>query len=173
MLTAPPGLLVGHAQTNRGGGAGTFLSKRYSTGILFDRGGLLWPTTPVPKTPSTIIVSVLYHALQEADLYEQYANDAGGDQDLASFCEAQQQESSGLTGPSNSWPSVFSRAAKLDRASVWFQQPRREPAPSKSGSSLIGVRSTLVNDRQPQVPVAVVRFSAQSSLNLLVRRKIQ
>jgi rubrerythrin len=39
------------------------------------------------------LVSVLYHALQGADLYEQYANDAGGDQDLASFFrEAQQQE---------------------------------------------------------------------------------
>jgi hypothetical protein len=39
------------------------------------------------------LVSVLYHALQGADLYEQYASDASGDQDLAtSFREAQQQE---------------------------------------------------------------------------------
>jgi hypothetical protein len=39
------------------------------------------------------LVSVLYHALQGADLYEQYASDAGGDQDLASFFrEVQQQE---------------------------------------------------------------------------------
>ena len=39
------------------------------------------------------LVSVLYHALQGADLYEKYANDAGGDQDLADFFrEVQQQE---------------------------------------------------------------------------------
>jgi maltooligosyltrehalose synthase len=39
------------------------------------------------------LVSVLYHALQGADLYEQYASDAGSDQDLAAFFrEAQQQE---------------------------------------------------------------------------------
>ncbi len=28
-------------------------------------------------------VSVLYHALQRADLYEKYASDSGGDQDPA------------------------------------------------------------------------------------------
>ena len=39
------------------------------------------------------LVSVLYHSLQGADLYENYVNDAGGDQDLASFFrEVQQQE---------------------------------------------------------------------------------
>ncbi len=39
------------------------------------------------------LVSVLYHALQGADLYEQYARDAGSDQDLANFFrEVQQQE---------------------------------------------------------------------------------
>jgi rubrerythrin len=39
------------------------------------------------------LVSVLYHALQGADLYEQYANDAGSDQDIANFFrEVQQQE---------------------------------------------------------------------------------
>jgi hypothetical protein len=39
------------------------------------------------------LVSVLYHSLQGADLYEQYASDAGSDQDLASFFrEVQQQE---------------------------------------------------------------------------------
>ena len=39
------------------------------------------------------LVSVLYHALQGADLYEKYVNDAGGDQDLASFFrDVQQQE---------------------------------------------------------------------------------
>ncbi len=39
------------------------------------------------------LVSVLYHALQGADLYERYASDAGSDQDLASFFrEVQQQE---------------------------------------------------------------------------------
>jgi rubrerythrin len=39
------------------------------------------------------LVSVLYHALQGADLYEQYANDAGSDQDIADFFrEVQQQE---------------------------------------------------------------------------------
>jgi hypothetical protein len=39
------------------------------------------------------LVSVMYHALQGADLYEQYASDAGSDQDLASFFrEVQQQE---------------------------------------------------------------------------------
>jgi hypothetical protein len=39
------------------------------------------------------LVSVLYHALQGADLYEQYDNDAGSDQDIANFFrEVQQQE---------------------------------------------------------------------------------
>jgi hypothetical protein len=39
------------------------------------------------------LVSVLYHALQGAELYEKYASDAGGDQDLATFFrEMQQQE---------------------------------------------------------------------------------
>ncbi len=39
------------------------------------------------------LVSVLYHALQGAVLYEKYASDAGSDQDLASFFrEVQQQE---------------------------------------------------------------------------------
>ena len=45
------------------------------------------------NNPTYNLVSVLYHALQGADLYERYANDAGGDQDLASFFrEIQQQE---------------------------------------------------------------------------------
>jgi hypothetical protein len=39
------------------------------------------------------LVSILYHALQGAETYEQYANDAGSDQDLASFFrDVQQQE---------------------------------------------------------------------------------
>jgi rubrerythrin len=39
------------------------------------------------------LVSVLYHALQGAETYQQYASDAGGDQDLADFFrEVQQQE---------------------------------------------------------------------------------
>ena len=39
------------------------------------------------------LVSVLYHALQGADLYEKYAADAGDDQDLANFFrEVQEQE---------------------------------------------------------------------------------
>ncbi len=39
------------------------------------------------------LVSVLYHSLQGADLYEKYASDASGDQDLAAFFrEVQQQE---------------------------------------------------------------------------------
>lgn len=39
------------------------------------------------------LVSVLYHALQGADLYGKYASDAGGDKDLANFFrEVQQQE---------------------------------------------------------------------------------
>jgi hypothetical protein len=39
------------------------------------------------------LVSVLYHALQGADLYEKYASEAGSDQDLANFFrEVQQQE---------------------------------------------------------------------------------
>jgi rubrerythrin len=39
------------------------------------------------------LISVLYHALQGAETYAQYASDAGGDQDLASFFqEVQQQE---------------------------------------------------------------------------------
>ena len=43
--------------------------------------------------PTYNLVSVLYHALQGADLYEQYASDAGSDKDLADFFrEVQQQE---------------------------------------------------------------------------------
>jgi len=39
------------------------------------------------------LISVLYHALQGAETYEQYARNAGGDQDLANFFrEVQQQE---------------------------------------------------------------------------------
>jgi hypothetical protein len=39
------------------------------------------------------LVSVLYHALQGAETYAQYASDAGSDQDLANFFrEVQQQE---------------------------------------------------------------------------------
>jgi hypothetical protein len=43
--------------------------------------------------PTYNLVSILYHALQGAETYEQYANDAGGDQDLTNFFrEVQQQE---------------------------------------------------------------------------------
>ena len=43
--------------------------------------------------PTYNLVSILYHALQGADLYEKYASDAGSDQDLANFFrEVQQQE---------------------------------------------------------------------------------
>jgi hypothetical protein len=43
--------------------------------------------------PTYNLVSVLYHALQGADLYETYAKDAGSDQELATFFrEVQQQE---------------------------------------------------------------------------------
>jgi hypothetical protein len=39
------------------------------------------------------LISVLYHALQGAETYGQYANDAASDQDLADFFrEVQQQE---------------------------------------------------------------------------------
>jgi hypothetical protein len=39
------------------------------------------------------LISVLYHALQGAETYGQYASDAGSDQDLANFFrEVQQQE---------------------------------------------------------------------------------
>ena len=39
------------------------------------------------------LISVLYHALQGAETYGQYASDAGSDQDLADFFrEVQQQE---------------------------------------------------------------------------------
>jgi hypothetical protein len=45
------------------------------------------------SNPEYNLVSVLYHALQGAELYQKYASDAGGDQDLASFFrEVQQQE---------------------------------------------------------------------------------
>ena len=37
------------------------------------------------KDATYSLVSVLYDALQGADLYEKYAGDAGGDQDLAGF----------------------------------------------------------------------------------------
>ena len=43
--------------------------------------------------PEYYLISVLYHALQGADLYQKYASDAGSDQDLANFFrEVQQQE---------------------------------------------------------------------------------
>ena len=43
--------------------------------------------------PTYNLVSVLYHALQGAENCEQYAKDAGSDQDLATFFrEIQQQE---------------------------------------------------------------------------------
>jgi rubrerythrin len=43
--------------------------------------------------PTYNLVSVLYHALQGADLYEKYASDAGSDKDLVTFFrEVQQQE---------------------------------------------------------------------------------
>ena len=43
--------------------------------------------------PEYNLISVLYHALQGADLYQKYASDAGSDQDLANFFrEVQQQE---------------------------------------------------------------------------------
>jgi rubrerythrin len=39
------------------------------------------------------LISILYHALQGAETYGQYASDAGSDQDLANFFrEVQQQE---------------------------------------------------------------------------------
>jgi hypothetical protein len=45
------------------------------------------------SNPTYNLVSVLYHALQGAELYAKYASDAGSDQDLASFFrEVQQQE---------------------------------------------------------------------------------
>jgi rubrerythrin len=45
------------------------------------------------SNPTYNLVSVLYHALQGAELYAKYASDAGGDQELASFFrEVQQQE---------------------------------------------------------------------------------
>jgi hypothetical protein len=45
------------------------------------------------SNPTYNLVSVLYHALQGAENYEKYANDAGSDQELASFFrEVQQQE---------------------------------------------------------------------------------
>ncbi len=45
------------------------------------------------SNPTYNLVSVLYHALQGAENYEKYANDAGSDQDVANFFrEIQQQE---------------------------------------------------------------------------------
>jgi hypothetical protein len=45
------------------------------------------------SNPTYNLVSVLYHGLQGAENYEKYANDAGSDQELASFVrEVQQQE---------------------------------------------------------------------------------
>ena len=45
------------------------------------------------SNPEYNLVSVLYHALQGAELYQKYASDAGSDQDLANFFrEVQQQE---------------------------------------------------------------------------------
>jgi hypothetical protein len=45
------------------------------------------------SNPTYNLVSVLYHALQGAELYAKYASDPGGDQELASFFrEVQQQE---------------------------------------------------------------------------------
>jgi hypothetical protein len=44
------------------------------------------------SNPTYNLVSVLYHALQGAENYEKYANDAGSDQELASFFREVQQE---------------------------------------------------------------------------------
>jgi len=45
------------------------------------------------NNPEYNLISVLYHALQGAELYQKYVSDAGSDQDLASFFrEVQQQE---------------------------------------------------------------------------------
>ncbi len=45
------------------------------------------------SNPEYNLISVLYHALQGADLYQKFASDAGGDQDLANFFhEVAQQE---------------------------------------------------------------------------------
>ena len=44
------------------------------------------------KDPTYDLVSVLYHALQGADLYVQYASDAGSDQELAAFFQEVQQQ---------------------------------------------------------------------------------
>jgi rubrerythrin len=51
------------------------------------------PNTTGTNDATYNLVSVLYHALQGADLYEKYAQDAGSDQDLANFFrEVQEQE---------------------------------------------------------------------------------
>lgn len=51
------------------------------------------PDNTGASDPVYNLVSVLYHALQGADLYRTYASDAGGDQELASFFrEVQQQD---------------------------------------------------------------------------------
>ena len=44
------------------------------------------------SNPEYNLISVLYHALQGADLYQKYASDAGGDQDLANFFRKVQQQ---------------------------------------------------------------------------------
>ena len=45
------------------------------------------------SNPEYNLISVLYYALQGAELYQKYASDAGSDQDLANFFrEVQQQE---------------------------------------------------------------------------------
>ena len=44
--------------------------------------------------PTYNLISILYHALQGAELYEQYAEDGerGGDREVAQFCREMQQE---------------------------------------------------------------------------------
>ncbi len=69
---------------------------------------ICWPREHLPRLTSAFasnqnwrriqdvtynLISVSYHALQGAETYEQYASDAGGDRDLATFFrEVQQQD---------------------------------------------------------------------------------
>src|SRR5918912_1055358 len=63
------------------------------SGIALLTGDLLMTSGTGASNPEYNLVSVLYHALQGAELYQTYANDAGSDQDLANyFREVQQQE---------------------------------------------------------------------------------
>ena len=80
----------GYGQGQAGyGGQGGYGQSSWGQGGYGGQGG----GTGV-SDPTYNLISILYHALQGAELYEQYAQDGerNGDRDVAQFCREMQQE---------------------------------------------------------------------------------